>query len=106
MKRKSICFLLVTICLAGCQTNYNGNDGIEYIEYEDGYYIPSESDVCSDNALPCAQVIKYSAPNGNDLLLETPKNTIHITATPGRKYQYRVWAGQDNYNRAPDLILD
>ena len=77
--------------LAACQTPSND----EIIEPE------TVSECVGAN---CA-IVRYSAPNGNDLVLETDKHIIEVTAQPGVKYSYYVWAGEKDMTEDPDLIV-
>ena len=52
----------------------------------------------------CA-VVHYASPNGNDLLLETDRHIIHITAETSIPYKYYVWAGEKTTEEAPDMVV-
>lgn len=85
--KKITLFLLVGI-LAACQ---NATNDIE-----------NETACVGD----CQQIIHYSMPNGNDLVLETPRHIIQIEAAPNVKYGYYVWAGDKETSDDPDLIVE
>ena len=59
------------------------------------------------NVNPTASVtqVKYSMPNGNDLVLETPTQKIQVAGAPGQKYDYYVWFGDRSYVEDPDMIV-
>lgn len=86
MKKISL-FLLVGI-LAACQSASND--------------IENEPACVGD----CQQIIRYSMPNGNDLVLETKNHIIQIGAAPNVKYGYYVWAGDKETTDDPDLIVE
>lgn len=83
MKRLNI-FLMVAL-LAGCQTAPN-----------------ADIDECVGE---CEQTIKYSMPNGNDLMIETSSHVIQIEALPDVKYDYYVWVGDKETTEDPDIII-
>ena len=83
--------MVMMLGLAGCQT-------------------ASENEVFeSENVAECiganCAIVRYSSPNGNDLVLETDKHIIEVTAQPGVKYSYYVWAGEKDMTEDPDLIV-
>ena len=89
--KKFFLFFMVAL-LAGCQSapvdSYD-----EYAEHID----------CVGNN---CEIIQYSMPNGNDLVLETARHTIQIEAQPNVKYGYYVWAGDKETTDDPDLIVE
>lgn len=78
--------------LAGCQT---ASDGV-IVEQE------MASECIGENC----SIIRYAMPNGNDLMLETEKHVIQITANPGTPYTYYVWAGNKTTDEDPDMIVE
>ena len=89
--KKVFLFFMVAL-LAGCQSapvdSYD-----EYTEHID----------CVGNN---CEIIQYSMPNGNDLVLETARHTIQTEAQPNVKYGYYVWAGAKETTDDPDLIIE
>lgn len=84
--KKMIVFLMMVL-LAACQTTTDAVD----------------RNVCvGDNC----EIVKFSMPNGNDLVLETSKHVIHIEAQPDVKYGYYVWTGDNKTTNNPDLIVE
>ena len=51
------------------------------------------------------EIVRYSTPNGNDLVLETSEHVIEIEAEPGVKYAYYIWGGDKSTDEKPDLII-
>ena len=94
MKKTYFILSLIMIALAGCQR------GQSEAMSDLGYY---ETDTCLD--LNC-QIVRYDTPNGNDLLLETPRHIIQIDAQPNVRYSYRVWAGEKTTSDDADLIVE
>ena len=90
MKKVTLFFMVAL--LAGCQSAPVGT----YDEYVDNV------DCVGNNC----EIIHYSMPNGNDLVLETAKHTIQIAAQPDVKYGYYVWAGNKETTEDPDLIVE
>lgn len=78
--------------LAGCQTASEG--------------VVVEQEVASECVGADCSIIRYAMPNGNDLMLETDKHVIQITANPGTPYTYYVWAGNKTTSEAPDMIVE
>lgn len=93
MKRIILPLMGVMMVLAGCQSSSD-----EIIVEQ-----PSIADACAGAS--CA-VIRYSAPNGNDLLLETQKHVIQIAAQNDTPYSYYVWTGGKTTADDPDLIVE
>lgn len=93
MKQNILFLLVIGIALCGCKSGNNvsvvDNDYVEYA-------------ACADAD---AQTVRYSMPNGNDLVLETAHHVIQIDAPPGVKYDYYVWTGNRSYSDDPDLIV-
>ena len=90
MKKLSL-FLMVAL-LAACQSAPNA----EIDEYVDDSVCVGEN----------CEIVKYSMPNCNDLVLETSKHIIQIDAQPNVKYGYYVWAGDKETTTDPDLIIE
>lgn len=95
MKRNIFALLALSAVLAGCQT---------------GETVDCSACAQCNVVAPCENCIangavQYSMPNGNDLVLETPKRIIHIEAQPNKKYDYYVWTGDKSYEQDPDLIV-
>lgn len=88
--KKILLFLLVVV-LAACQSATPVVDNVE-----------SET-ACVDAQ---CQIVRYSMPNGNDLVLETPRHVIQIEAQPNVQYGYYVWAGDKETTEDPDLIVE
>ncbi len=78
--------------LAGCQT---ASDGVIV-----------EQEMASECIGADCSIIRYATPNGNDLMLETDKHVIQITANPGTPYTYYVWAGNKTTSDDPDMVVD
>lgn len=89
--KKFLLFFMVAL-LAGCQSAPVGT----YDEYA------NDIDCVGNNC----EIIQYSMPNGNDLVLETARHTIQIEAQPNVKYGYYVWAGDKETTDDPDLIVE
>jgi uncharacterized protein YcfL len=87
---KRLCLFLFALILAACQSAETVQ------EYTD-------DTVCVGT--DCA-IIKYSMPNGNDLVLETDHHKIEIAAQPGVKYNYYVWTGDKETTDDPDMIVE
>ena len=88
MNMKRILLLLSVVGLAACQSAT----------------VPeSDAPACVD--ADC-QIVHYSMPNGNDLVLETANHIIQIQAQPDVKYGYYVWAGDKETTDDPDLIVE
>lgn len=51
------------------------------------------------------EIVRYSMPNGNDLVLETNQHVIQIEAKPDVKYAYYIWGGDKSTDEEPDLII-
>lgn len=93
MKQKILPLMGLMVVLAGCQSSSD-----EVIVEQ-----PSFADACAGES--CA-VIRYSSPNGNDLLLETQKHVIQIAAQNDTPYSYYVWTGGKTTADDPDLIVE
>ena len=89
---KKIALFFMVALLAGCQSAPVGT----YDEYV------NDIDCIGNNC----EIIQYSMPNGNDLVLETARHTIQISAQPNVKYGYYVWAGDKQTTEEPDLIVE
>ena len=89
---KRYLYLFLTLCVAGCASN-----GVPPAVESD---IVDMQPICTEN---CG--VAVTMPNGNDLMLETPNSIIHVTATPGVPYEYRVWTGDKTYDDAPDVVV-
>ncbi len=98
MNRNIFALFIVSCALIACRSEPNVPADVEYVEYASMEYENCE------NCMP-GQAIKYSMPNGNDLVLETPKRIIQIEAQPGKSYDYYVWTGDKSYDDDPDLIV-
>lgn len=90
MTKKILPFMVFVVALAGCRSTY------DEIIVE-----PEQMDCVGANC----QIIHYSSPNGNDLVLETDRHVIQIIADPGTKYSYQVWTGGKDTSTDPDLIV-
>lgn len=102
MNMKSVKYLfLIVIGLAACQ---NDNTVVVDSEYDTnpGYY---DDAPCRAGENGC-HAVRYSMPNGNDLVLETDRQVINITAQPGTKYKYYVWTGDKATAEVPDLVIE
>ncbi len=91
MKRIILPLLVLSCGLAGCQS---ANDEIIIAEPETE---------CIGRQ---CEKLKYSMPNGNDLVLETAHHVIEITAQPDTAYSYYVWTGGKGTESDPDLIVE
>lgn len=89
MKAKYLLF--ITLFFAGCSSHYIAPNTVE----------PDVSE-CIDSK---CQIIDVYSPAGNDLVVETPRHIVHVTATPDVRYEYRVWAGGAGMTTAPDVIV-
>lgn len=114
MSKKILFSLVAMLTIAGCNINneydeYNpymvdmgcenpnaGIDGMPCIRRADG--LPAAD-------VPGVKEIRYSTPNGNDLVLETPEYVLQIEGASGKKYDYYVWTGNHDYTNDPDLII-
>lgn len=94
MKNKYFIFTIMIMALSGC---YRGAHE-DVVETDVGYV-----NECVDSN---CQIIRYDMPNGNDLVLETPRHIIQIDAQPNVRYSYRVWAGNKTTSDDADLIVD
>ncbi|MBE6461418.1 MAG: hypothetical protein E7006_01070 [Alphaproteobacteria bacterium] len=94
MKKIFLPLLVLMLGLAGCQTS---SDDFTVVSSDAEF----ESDCIGAN---CA-VIRFSSPNGNDLVLETSRHVIQIDAQPGVAYSYYVWAGDKDTTDDADLIV-
>ena len=83
----------VMLVLAGCQSASD-----EVIVEQ-----PNIAESCT--GADCS-VVRYSSPNGNDLVLETEKHVIEIQAPSGTPYSYYVWSGGKSTADDPDLIVE
>ena len=83
-------FMVIMLTLAGCQMSSNDASNTDSVP------------VCVDSE---CTIVRYSAPNGNDLVLETPKHIIQIAAQSGTPYSYYVWAGDKATTDDPDLVV-
>lgn len=84
--------LMGVMLLAACQTTSEQ----VFVEQE-------KSRTCVDDQ---CKIITYAAANGNDLMLETAKHVIQITAQPGTPYAYYIWAGDKTTSDEPDIVID
>ena len=89
MKIQKLC--LIALLIAGCQADYIAPA-----------YNTDVPETCIDSE---CQIIDVLTPNGNDLLLETERHAIHVTARPDTRYEYRVWAGDKDMSSVPDVIV-
>ena len=89
MKAKYLLF--ITLFFAGCSSHYIAPNTVEHDVSE-----------CIDSK---CQIIDVYSPAGNDLVVETPRHIVHVTATPDVRYEYRVWAGGAGMTTAPDVIV-
>ncbi len=86
---KRYIFAILLLGLTGCTS---GAPEIEYV----------------DNNVPCSgncSAVGFSAPNGNDLRLETSHHIVHVTAQPDVPYAYYVWTGDKSYADEPDIVI-
>lgn len=90
MKRLGLFFMVAL--LAACQS-----------VPESGYSEYSDDTTCVGSA---CEIVRYSMPNGNDLVLETSHHVIQVAAQPDVKYGYYVWAGDKETTADPDLIVE
>lgn len=97
MKKIILPLLFCGCALAACQSGGPVMDG--YVT--DGDYIIANCDDCDNE-----QIVRYSMPNGNDLVLETERHLIQVEAEPGKAYNYYVWTGEKLYDDDPDLIIN
>lgn len=109
MKKKNIAFIIALFALAAC--NRGGEmTPTEYVEYDRNTVVFYQDDGASSASVPCdnngTSMIKYSAPNDSDLVLETAHHVIQIQGTPNKPYAYYVWAGGKDYSEDPDLIVE
>lgn len=89
MKKIFLPFMVIMLALAGCQTT--SDDVVE---------------INPDNCIgDCTSEIRYSSPNGNDLVLETKKHVIQIQGQGDTQYSYYVWTGGKDTSQDPDLIV-
>lgn len=90
MKRNILFLLIAAFAFAGCRS---GNTPV--------------ADAENNGCLNCdsEQTIKYSMPNGNDLMLETGHYILRVEAQPGKQYDYYVWTGEKTYDDDPDMIV-
>lgn len=89
MKAKYLLF--ITLFFSGCSAHYIAPNTVE-----------AEAPECIDSE---CQIIDVYSPAGNDLVVETPRHIVHVTATPDVRYEYRVWAGGAGMTTAPDVIV-
>ena len=85
---KRIYLIFMVALLAGCQTATEP--------------VSNDIDCIGSNC----EIVRYSMPNGNDLVLETSNHVIQIEAQPNVKYGYYVWAGDKPTTEAPDLVIE
>ena len=91
MTNKILPFMVFMLALAGCQSTYD-----EFIVEPE-----TQMDCIGTNC----EIIRYDSPNGNDLVLETNRHIIQISANPGTKYSYHVWTDGKDTASDPDLIV-
>ena len=94
MKKIVLPLLVMMLGLAGCRS-----------ASDDFTIMSTDSEFASECIGANCAVIHFSSPNGNDLVLETDKHVIEITAQPGVAYSYYVWAGDKETTEDADLIL-
>ena len=75
-------------------------------QIQDGKDVIVEQEMASECIGADCSIIRYATPNGNDLMLETDKHVIQITANPGTPYTYYVWAGNKTTSDDPDMVVD
>lgn len=93
MKYVYVYLLVLIFALSGCWVGGNNRVVSEIVDFD---YVE-----CADGN----GVVKYSTPNGNDLMLETDHHIIQIDAQPNVQYEYRVWVGDKTYETDPDLVI-
>lgn len=82
----------ITLALAACQS---ASDEVVVEQYDN---ITCAGTDCG--------IVRYSSPNGNDLVLETDKHIIEIQAQGGNvPYSYYVWTGGKDTSQDPDMIV-
>lgn len=105
--------LMAMFAVAGCQSR----DTLEYDEYDE--YLASfgcnGGNACvganrarfidADTEREKQSEIRFSRPNGNDLVLETSGYILQVEGAPNKKYDYYVWTGDKDYSDDPDLII-
>ena len=93
MKRNILFLFVAALAVAGCWSNNASVGSVGSVGYDD--------------CVNCggAQVVKYSMPHGNDLVLETGRHVIQVEAEPGKQYDYYIWTGEKNYDDDPDLVI-
>lgn len=91
MKKLILPLMVVCAGLAACTT---GSDTATD-------YQPATPDCVGANC----SIVKYSSPNGNDLVLETDRHIIQIEAQSNTPYSYYVWTGDKSEQQDPDLIV-
>lgn len=89
---KRYLYPLLAICITGCTSN-----GVPPAVETN---IVETQPICTEN---CGVVV--TMPNGNDLMLETSRSVIHVTAESGVSYEYRVWTGDKTYDDDPDVVV-
>lgn len=94
MKKIVLPLLVMMLGLAGCRS-----------ASDDFTIMSTDSEFASECIGANCAVIHFSSPNGNDLVLETDKHVIEITAQPGVAYSYYVWAGDKETTEDADLIV-
>lgn len=87
---KKILLFLSVVALAGCQGTTADVDNASV-----------NSECVGENC----EIVRYSTPNGNDLVLETAQHVIQIEAKPDVKYAYYIWGGDKSTDEEPDLII-
>lgn len=91
MKQTLIALSGIVLALAGCQST------------------PQEDFSETETATECVgeecSFIRYGTPNGNDLVLETDRHIIHVSAQTDVPYKYYVWAGDKTTTEDPDMIV-
>ena len=92
MKQIYLPFMVMMLALAGCRSS---SDEVIVDQPVAGDCIGSQ-----------CQIVRYSAPNGNDLVLETDKHVIQIQAQSGTPYSYYVWTDGKDTSADPDLIVE
>ena len=94
MKKILLPLLVMMLGLTGCRSASD-----DFIVQTD------DTEFVSDCIGSDCSIIHFSSPNGNDLVLETDRHIIEITAQPGVAYSYYVWAGDTDTTRDADLIV-
>ncbi len=97
MRKIYLPFFILTFALIGCQSDAPMTEYVEFANI-------SEATIC-ENCIPGTSV-SYSMPNGNDLVIETPRRVIQIQGKPNQAYDYYVWTGDKTYADDPDLIVN